>query len=306
MPAGCFTSPVSRYGVLTPVSTRSRPAAVPGRGRCENEPDVRRQLPQPDRGRAQARSATASSKMRHHRRHDHRRRHRHGGRRGDRHRCRCPAAWGCSCWCSPASPTCSTAPWPRPRATASLRGAFFDSVSDRLTDGLLFGGVAWYLSASGEPPWVVLLPVAGYVTASLVSYIRAKADALGFDARGGLVERAERFILLAIGLLFSQPADPGAGPDRGAQPDHRRPAVRQGLEQASDQTPALSRPSPSSLPAHAPGRVAPFAHRGPRPAPASGPSADPGPDPAPVELSVPASGPRRSWPDTSPVPSPRG
>lgn len=85
---------------------------------------------------------------------------------------------------------------------SSLRGAFFDSVSDRLTDGLLFGGIAWFLSASGEPTWIVMLPVAGYVTASIVSYIRAKADALGFDARGGLVERAERIILLAIGLLF--------------------------------------------------------------------------------------------------------
>ena len=85
---------------------------------------------------------------------------------------------------------------------SSLRGAFFDSVSDRLTDGLLFGGIAYYLSASGRAPWIVMLPVAGYVTASLVSYIRAKADALGFDARGGLVERAERIILLAIGLLF--------------------------------------------------------------------------------------------------------
>jgi CDP-diacylglycerol---glycerol-3-phosphate 3-phosphatidyltransferase len=85
---------------------------------------------------------------------------------------------------------------------SSLRGAFFDSVSDRLTDGLLFGGIAYYLAATGEPPWVVMIPVAGYVTASIVSYIRAKADALGFDARGGLVERAERFILLALGLLF--------------------------------------------------------------------------------------------------------
>ncbi len=84
----------------------------------------------------------------------------------------------------------------------SQRGAFFDSVSDRLTDGLLFGGIAYYLAASGEAPWVVMLPVAGYVTASIVSYIRAKADALGFDASGGIVERAERFILLAVGLLF--------------------------------------------------------------------------------------------------------
>ena len=88
--------------------------------------------------------------------------------------------------------------------TASQRGAFFDSVSDRLTDGLLFGGVTWYLVSSDGRPWVVLLPVACYVSASLVSYIRAKADALGLDGSGGLVERAERFILLAVGLLFPQ------------------------------------------------------------------------------------------------------
>jgi CDP-diacylglycerol--glycerol-3-phosphate 3-phosphatidyltransferase len=36
----------------------------------------------------------------------------------------------------------------------------------------------------------------------LVSYERAKAEALGFDARGGLMERAERLALLALGLLF--------------------------------------------------------------------------------------------------------
>ena len=63
------------------------------------------------------------------------------------------------------------------------------------------GGVAWYFTrtTTGALP---LLPFAVYVTASLVSYIRAKADALGFDARGGIIERAERFILLGFGLLF--------------------------------------------------------------------------------------------------------
>ncbi|HNB95835.1 MAG: CDP-alcohol phosphatidyltransferase family protein [Acidimicrobiia bacterium] len=86
--------------------------------------------------------------------------------------------------------------------TASQRGAFFDSVSDRLTDGLLFGGVTWYLAATDGRPVVVILPMACYVSASLVSYIRAKGDALGLDGSGGLVERAERFIMLAVGLLF--------------------------------------------------------------------------------------------------------
>jgi CDP-diacylglycerol--glycerol-3-phosphate 3-phosphatidyltransferase len=86
--------------------------------------------------------------------------------------------------------------------TTSTRGAFFDSVSDRLTDALLFGGVAWHL-ASTEPGRIMMLPVALMAAAMLVSYQRAKAESLGFTAKGGLMERAERFIALGFGLLFS-------------------------------------------------------------------------------------------------------
>lgn len=89
--------------------------------------------------------------------------------------------------------------------TSSQRGAFFDSVSDRVTDALLFGGVAYYLStlpdASRQLPIVAF---AAFATAVLPSYIRAKADALGLVAKGGLVERAERFIILGAGLLFDR------------------------------------------------------------------------------------------------------
>jgi CDP-diacylglycerol---glycerol-3-phosphate 3-phosphatidyltransferase len=88
---------------------------------------------------------------------------------------------------------------------SSQRGAFFDSVSDRFTDGVLFTGVAYFYASTGEPPWLVILPVAAYLTASLVSYIRAKADALGYDAHVGVVERAERIIMLAVGILFGGP-----------------------------------------------------------------------------------------------------
>lgn len=87
--------------------------------------------------------------------------------------------------------------------TTGPRGAFFDSVSDRLTDGLLFGAVAWYFTTTSNGP-LPMLPVAVLVSASLVSYIRAKADALGFDAHVGVVERAERFVLLGFGLLFDR------------------------------------------------------------------------------------------------------
>ncbi len=86
--------------------------------------------------------------------------------------------------------------------TSSTRGAFFDSVSDRVCDALLFGGVAWYLG-SHQPGRIFMLPVALMATAMLVSYQRAKAESLGLDARGGLMERAERFIVLGAGLAFS-------------------------------------------------------------------------------------------------------
>ena len=87
--------------------------------------------------------------------------------------------------------------------TASVRGAFFDSVSDRITDSLLFCGIAWHL-ATEEPGRIMMLPVALMATAMLVSYQRAKAESLGFDAKGGIMERAERFIVLALGLLFDE------------------------------------------------------------------------------------------------------
>lgn len=85
--------------------------------------------------------------------------------------------------------------------TSSRRGAFFDSVADRVTDALLLGGVAWYL-ASQDGGHAALLPFAVLGASMVVPYERAKAEALGFEARGGLMERAERLAALALGLVF--------------------------------------------------------------------------------------------------------
>jgi CDP-diacylglycerol--glycerol-3-phosphate 3-phosphatidyltransferase len=85
--------------------------------------------------------------------------------------------------------------------TSSQRGAFFDSVVDRVTDALLFGGVAWYFT-SEHSARIALLPVAVSAVSQVISYERAKAEALGLSAKGGLMERAERIILLCLGLLF--------------------------------------------------------------------------------------------------------
>ncbi|MGH9091901.1 MAG: CDP-alcohol phosphatidyltransferase family protein, partial [Acidimicrobiales bacterium] len=87
--------------------------------------------------------------------------------------------------------------------TASARGAFFDSVTDRVADAVLMAGVAWYLVSAHEGE-LALLPLAILAASSLVSYERAKAEALGVTAaRGGLMERAERMILLGAGFLAS-------------------------------------------------------------------------------------------------------
>lgn len=84
---------------------------------------------------------------------------------------------------------------------SSQRGAFFDSTIDRLTDAVLLGGVAWYL-ASEESAHMVMLPFAVLAVSSIISYERAKAESLGLSAKGGLMERAERIVLLCLGLLF--------------------------------------------------------------------------------------------------------
>lgn len=88
----------------------------------------------------------------------------------------------------------------RTSGRATPRGAFFDSVCDRVADAAIFCGVAWYLA--GESPRLPVLVLAVLALSMLITYERARAESLGFVARGGLMERAERMVLLGIGLAF--------------------------------------------------------------------------------------------------------
>jgi CDP-diacylglycerol--glycerol-3-phosphate 3-phosphatidyltransferase len=85
---------------------------------------------------------------------------------------------------------------------SSIRGAFFDSVVDRVTDALVLSALAWYLSDTHKGH-TFMLPVAILGVSLLVSYERAKAESLGFEAKGGLMERAERIVVLCATLAFS-------------------------------------------------------------------------------------------------------
>jgi CDP-diacylglycerol--glycerol-3-phosphate 3-phosphatidyltransferase len=85
--------------------------------------------------------------------------------------------------------------------TASPRGAFFDSVADRVTDMAILGGIAYFL-AGRDGGRAAMLPMAAMAMATLVSYERARAESLGYSAKGGLMERAERTIAIIAGLAF--------------------------------------------------------------------------------------------------------
>lgn len=85
---------------------------------------------------------------------------------------------------------------------SSVRGAFFDSVADRVTDTLILGALAWYL-LDHHRGHAAMLPFAILGTSFLISYERAKAEALGYQAKGGLMERAERVVVTCAALAFS-------------------------------------------------------------------------------------------------------
>ena len=86
--------------------------------------------------------------------------------------------------------------------TAGPRGAFFDSVCDRVSDGVVLAGAAWYYA--GRDPHLAVLAFAVAMLSLLVSYERSRAESLGFNGRGGLMERAERMVVLGLGLTFGR------------------------------------------------------------------------------------------------------
>ncbi len=78
-------------------------------------------------------------------------------------------------------------------------GALFDSVSDRWGELFVFAGYVWFLHDS---PW--LLAVMGAIGGSMmVSYTRARAEGLGIALSGGVMQRAERIVLVAGGTLLA-------------------------------------------------------------------------------------------------------
>jgi CDP-diacylglycerol--glycerol-3-phosphate 3-phosphatidyltransferase len=94
------------------------------------------------------------------------------------------------------------------RGLTTKFGAFLDSTMDRLSDALVFLPIAWlYLAeptaARADQQWVAALALVTLVLSFLVSYARARAEGLGFDCSVGLIERAERLIIMILALVFN-------------------------------------------------------------------------------------------------------
>jgi CDP-diacylglycerol--glycerol-3-phosphate 3-phosphatidyltransferase len=84
-------------------------------------------------------------------------------------------------------------------------GAFLDSTLDRIEEGIVLTAVAAYFADRGDEVAVagVVLTVLGSL---MVSYTRARAEALGVENKGGLATRAVRVTILSVGLVFAKGA----------------------------------------------------------------------------------------------------
>ncbi len=92
----------------------------------------------------------------------------------------------------------------RLRGESTDFGAFVDSVSDRYAEFITFGGLLYYFLSQSDYPGVVVT-FAATAGSVLVSYVKARAEGLGFTAKVGILTRVERYIVLIPLLIFNQP-----------------------------------------------------------------------------------------------------
>jgi CDP-diacylglycerol--glycerol-3-phosphate 3-phosphatidyltransferase len=87
----------------------------------------------------------------------------------------------------------------RLRSSASRFGAFYDSVTDRVSDAAILGAAVWLVRDDPVLFGVAMVALAG---AQLTSYVRAKAESLGWTATVGVIERPERMAIIVLGIGF--------------------------------------------------------------------------------------------------------
>ncbi len=89
----------------------------------------------------------------------------------------------------------------RTTGQVSTFGAFLDSTLDRYAEGILYFGLLVYYTQENRPAAIYLI----YFTilgSLIISYARARAEAVGIEVKEGLLTRFERLVILILGLLF--------------------------------------------------------------------------------------------------------
>ena len=86
---------------------------------------------------------------------------------------------------------------------ATKFGALFDSVMDRVSEAVVLLGLLWFYLEDGEQLGAILVYVS-IVGSTMVSYVRARAEGLGIECKGGLMQRPERVASLGIGIIVGQ------------------------------------------------------------------------------------------------------
>jgi CDP-diacylglycerol--glycerol-3-phosphate 3-phosphatidyltransferase len=87
--------------------------------------------------------------------------------------------------------------------SASRWGAFLDSTSDRLGDAAVFGGILLYFVYERDSALWAGIALAGLVFGQWTSYVKARAESLGFTCSGGLAARADRLVIILAGTLLA-------------------------------------------------------------------------------------------------------
>ena len=86
--------------------------------------------------------------------------------------------------------------------TTGRWGSFLDSTLDRVQDAAVFLGLMWWAFGMGEQRVLGIAASLCLALGMLVSYVRSKAEALGFSADTGIAERAERLIVTLVAAGF--------------------------------------------------------------------------------------------------------
>ncbi|AXK88931.1 CDP-alcohol phosphatidyltransferase family protein [Nocardia farcinica] len=91
----------------------------------------------------------------------------------------------------------------RARGGGTRYGAVLDATCDRVADGAIFGGLAWWAVYHENNKWLLAATLVVLVTSQVISYAKARAEASGLSADGGLIERPDRLIIVLVGAGFT-------------------------------------------------------------------------------------------------------